>query len=683
MRLPALSRFLLSALLTGLTGALPAAETPLPALLRRNVETYSALPSQGPAFSVQNWVLALGRMTFTMEAGTVLPLVASGRTLGFHFKGKASFRYRSEDPLERLSLASNYKQNLASYATKAVLSEASGQAVLTEEVSSFTLWVAGLDLLFPTGTPAEAPSASFAKDWAYFQRDGLGDRGQDFAVHLANTPRSRLARAEITGSDSPFIYSLDEGSAQHECLWLVAPPAQPAIYDGLRRVLLSEQPIGWTWKTPLPPILHLTAVDISLKANKGAADLKVTETLVAGDEGLTVLSLSLYNKVDRANNLGVYQVTRVLDAQGRSLPFQHRNDTILVELDRPYPAGQPFTLTFEYGGRILLRPGGDSYYELGVEPWFPQPEMGGQAYTVHAVIQTHKDDVPVACGKTIRRTQGEDGNLLEVRIDKPVQFFSLFAGAYTLTEETRNGLTIRVASYGNKGGGQQKRLIDIASQTIGFYEQLFETFPFEEFNIVQVNSFGYGQAPPGMMIITNEAFDGKMDALSALFTRGINQRFAHEIAHQYWGHLVKMPSHEEQWITESFSNYASALAMRSMKNQGTSAYEGMLNRWRNQASAYAESGTIPFANRLRWINDPRGSFLARTSLLYEKGALVLASLHREMGDRAFAVFMKSIIANFRWKTVTTASIEQLASMAGQKDFGPLFRDCYWGSRMPK
>ena len=318
-----------------------------------------------------------------------------------------------------------------------------------------------------------------------------------------------------------------------------------------------------------------------------------------------------------------------------------------------------------------------------MEPWFPQPEMAGQAYTVHAVIQTHKEDVPVACGKTIRRSQGEEGNLLEVRIDKPVQFFSLFAGAYTLTEETRNGLAIRVASYGNKGGGQQKRLIDIASQTIGFYEQLFEAFPFEEFNIVQVNSLGFGQAPPGMMIITNEAFDGKMDEISALFTRGINQRFAHEIAHQYWGHLVKMPSHEEQWITESFSNYASALAMRSMKNQGISAYEGMLSRWRNQASAYADAGTIPFANRLKWINNPRGAFLARTTLLYEKGALILASLHKEMGDKAFALFMKSIIANFRWKTVTTASVEQIASMAGHKDFSTLFRDCYWGSQMPK
>lgn len=669
--------------LVSLSALTLAADGPALVPLQKQVAIYSEQPTLGEAFTVRDWSLPMGRMTFTMTSGTVAPMVSAGRTLGFHFKGKGSFRYRSEEPLERAALTSNYKKNIGGINTRAILSEEKGQQILSVELKSFTLWQEGLLQALPSGAPAEAPSDSFTKDWAFFKRDGLGDRGHDFAAHLANTPSRGLARAEITGADSPFIYTLDQGGSQREQLWSVAGPSRPAVYDGLRQVLLSDQPIGWTWKAPLSPLLTLTAVDIDMKASRGGADMKVTETLVAGDEGMTVLSLNLYNVVDPTYKLGTYRVSKVLDEEGHSLPFHHRHDKLLVQLDRPHPTGEPFKLIFEYGGAILLRPGGDSYWELGVEPWFPQPDMDGQAYTVHALIQTPKEDVPVAPGKTIRRSQTDSGNLLEVRIDKPVQFFSMFAGSYTFTEEAKDGLMIRVAAYGNQGGGMQKRLIDIARQTIGFYEDLFEKFPFEEFNIIQVNSFGYGQAPPGMMIITNEAFTGKVDDLSGLFTKGINQRFAHEIAHQYWGHLVKMATPEEQWITESFANYASALAMRSMKNQGTSAYEGMLSRWRNQASAYADTATIPFANRLRWIDDPRGSFLARTSLLYEKGALLLAALHKEMGDKGFALFMKSLIANFRWKAANTPSIEQIASMAGRKDFGPLFRDCYWGTQMPK
>jgi hypothetical protein len=621
-------------------------------------------------------------MKFHLASGTVIPLISNGRTLGFHFKGSASFEYRSEDPLERATMASNYQKNLGKINTKAILKENKGHQILTEEVKSLTLWFAGSIIPIPAGTPAESIEASFKTDWKFFLRDGLGDRAQDFAVQATNTPGRRLVRAEIVGSDSPFLYVLDEGGAQKESLWHIANPLRPATYDGLRRVLISEQPIGWGWKEPLGSLINLTHVEVDLRAGLGSADLKVTETLTVSEQGMSVIPLNLYTVVDPDAKLGVYKVSRVLDAQGHSLAFHHRHDSLIVQLEQPPQPAQPFTLTFEYGGQILLRPGGDNYWELGVEPWFPQPDMGGQAYTVHALLRTHKDDVPIACGKTIRREQSEGGNLLEVRVEKPIQFFTIIAGAYSFTEETQDGLTIRIAAYGNKGGSMQKRLIDIARQTIGFYEQLFERFPFDEYNIVQVNALGFGQAPPGMMKITNEAFNGKLDDISALFTKGINQRFAHEIAHQYWGHLVKMPSDEEQWITESFANYTSMLAMRSMKSQGTSAYEGTLSAWRNRATAYSQSGTIPFANRLHWIDDPRGSFMARTSLLYEKGALILAALHKDMGDRTFALFMKSLIANFRWKTITTASVEQVASMAGRKDYGALFRDCYWGTLMP-
>jgi hypothetical protein len=676
-------RLFLPLAVAGLSAQTPGTSVAPPSTLARQVATYSAQPTLGAGVAVQNWSLPIGQMTFQMASGIVCPLTAAGKVLGFHFRGTGSFTYRSKEAAEWAALQSNYKRNLGVTNSHAILKEAAGQQVLTEEVRSLTLWCVDPGLLLPTGHPAEPPTTDFAKEWAFFNRDGLGDRGQDFAVHLANTPNRRLVRAEIMGTDSPFVYVLDEGGSQRESLWSVANPARPATYDGLRRVLLSQQPIGWTWREPLAPLINLTHADIDLKAGKSWAELKVTETLVAADEGVSVVTLNLYSVLDPEAKLGVYNVSRVLDAQGRALPFHHRHDAIIVQLDAPHPAGQPFILTFEYAGRFLLRPGGDSYWELGVEPWFPQPDLGGQAYTVHALLRTHKDDIPLACGKTIRREQSDQGNLLEVRIDKPIQFFTMMAGAYTFTEDTQKGLTIRVAAYGNKGGGMQKRLLEIARQTIGFYEQLFETFPFDEYNIVQVNDLGYGQAPPGMMKITNEAFEGKVDDLSALFTRGINQRFAHEIAHQYWGHLVKMPSLEEQWVTESFANYASALAMRSMKNQGTSAYEGLLSGWRSRASTWSESGTIPFANRLNWISDPRASYMARMTLLYEKGALILATLHKEMGDKAFSLFMKSIIANFRWKQVTTASIEQIATMAGHRDFGPLFRECYWGTQMPK
>ena len=681
MRLRTFPRLALSLLCLSI-GLLIQAQAKAPDPFQQEVDRYSVMPTLGPSVTVKDWRIPVGNMVLSASAGTVTPLLSGGSTLGYHFQGKGTFSYTSDGSYDRPTLVSNHKHNLAKPNTRAILTESPRGLVLSEELTSFTLWFQGQDIPLPPGEAAPTPKQDFERDWAYFQRDGLGDRGQDFAMGRADAPSQPLVRAEIQGNDAPFLYTFDPGFSLMERLSMVGGPSQPATYDGLRLVTLSEHPLGWDWHSPLSATLNLTDVDIDLHAGKSQADLRVKETLVAGIEGLKVLPLNLYTMLDPAFKIGAYHVRRVLDQQGRELPFHHRHDRLLVALPQAHPAGEPFTLTFEYGGRILLRPNGDNYWQLGVEPWFPQPELAGQFYKVHALLRTPKEDVPIACGTTLRRTVENSENLLEVKIDKPVQFFAMFAGAYTLLEDTKNGLTIRVATYGGMGAGQQPKLLKLARQTIDYYQEIFEPFPFSEFNIVQVNYYGFGQAPPGMMIITNEAFNSHVDDISRFFIKGINQRFAHEIAHQYFGHLVKMPSYEEQWITESFANYASALALRSMKNQGVSAYEGLLSGWRSDASAYTAEAAIPFANRLQWLEDPRGQFLARTFLLYEKGGLILAALHKDMGDRTFALFMKSLLANFRWKFLTTQSVEQLASLAGKKDYSALFRDCYWGTQMP-
>ena len=114
-------------------------------------------------------------------------------------------------------------------------------------------------------------------------------------------------------------------------------------------------------------------------------------------------------------------------------------------------------------------------------------------------------------------------------------------GKYYYEEETQNGVTIRVASYAGKNTRAMKQLTNLAFKIIEYYEPFLGPFPFKEFNIIEINEFGYGQAPPATMFITKEAFNPVGADDQPVFSQGINHRFAHEIAHQYWGHVVKMP----------------------------------------------------------------------------------------------------------------------------------------------
>lgn len=92
------------------------------------------------------------------------------------------------------------------------------------------------------------------------------------------------------------------------------------------------------------------------------------------------------------------------------------------------------------------------------------------------------------------------------------------------------------------------------------------------------------------MYITKEAFNQHMD-WAKYFRLGIRKRYAHEIAHQYWGIVVKMPSTEDQWITESFADYCAALYERDDK--GPDLFEKVFGRMERKRERSLRRGAHP------------------------------------------------------------------------------------------
>jgi aminopeptidase N len=270
--------------------------------------------------------------------------------------------------------------------------------------------------------------------------------------------------------------------------------------------------------------------------------------------------------------------------------------------------------------------------------------------------------------------------VLETRLEQPVQFAVVLAGKYDYEEQTKNGVTVRVATYAVKNTRAMKQLADLAFSIIEYYEQFLGPFPFPEFNILEINAWGFGQAPPGVMFITKEAFNPLMGERNQLFSQGVNERFAHEIAHQYWAHVVKMPSFEEQWLTESFAEYSAALFLKQFK--GNATYSLLVNHWKTRASFAADASPIPLANLVSVPNDFVTRFAIRTGLIYDKGAYLLAALHKELGDDTFFTFLKSYQKTFRWKFGSTKTVAGLLQYLTKKDYGPFFEANYWGTGMP-
>ncbi|HEX2059402.1 MAG TPA: M1 family aminopeptidase, partial [Thermoanaerobaculia bacterium] len=533
--------------------------------LKNTIAAYDGM-TIGQPMTVTDVKLTSGHMTFTLASGQAAPVVAGDETIGLFFAGKGTYEHVSNDPSEAAVVKHNVKK-----VTDLALSEKNGALVISDSFNELLYISPGAKLPQLSTSSAISVDAAFNEFKKHFGRDSGAPFAHLYALKKLDAPSGALTLAQIRGGRESAIYVYDDVLAHKESLQTLRETRSESkvARKYLYRMPVSEQLINRQWKDYYVQNYLQAAVDLDFTASdKKDVKYTMTQTVVPMNAPRRVFRFELLNEaLLEGNDVRSFNLRSVTGADGKPLEFSHRNDELLVAMPAHVGANANAVMKFEVDGDFLYRPQGDSYWELGTFPWFPQGELGEQYYTWHSTVRVKKPFIALAPGTTVRRGEEGEYNVVETKLDKPVQFASILAGKYYFEEDTRDGLTVRVASYGLKNEMAFKKLANLAHQMIDYYENFLGPFPFTEFNIIEKNQYGYGQAPPATMFITQEAFNPHDDLLSQAFSQGINHRYAHEIAHQYWGHVVKMPSGEEQWLTESFAEYSSALLINKMKGK--------------------------------------------------------------------------------------------------------------------
>lgn len=630
--------------------------------------------------NVSNTTFTVGHITVKMASGSAARVLAGSEPVGIYFKGNGTFDYETVEAAEIPVVDHNVKA-----VAHLKMTADANHAVLSGDFADLLILAGGVEMPALNGSGGAPLADAFAQHRALYDRLRVPPPSHPLAVQKFSFPSQKLVWAEFSGGRDNYAYAYDDVDDHDESLYTVAGPKSytddKRIQQWLFLNLLSAQFIGHDHWTAARPPFTLNNVDYTFTGDGSSVVAEVTETISRSTSTQNVLrfnmnSITLY----RPNEpFAKYNVRAVTDEQGKPLAFDHDKEDLVVALNGA--AGPTVKLKFSIDGDFLIREGGDNAWQLGLgDAWFPLPrQLSAQAYTVHSVIKVKKPFVAIAPGNTVARREEGDFNVVENIIDKPVQFTMIQAGKYTISEQKEGERTVRVATYGLPNARASKQLTDLAFGLIDYYEVFLGPFPWKEFNIIQVNTYGYGQAPPGTMFITNEAFNPTQSEVDQIFSQGINERFAHEIAHQYWAYVVRMPSNEEQWLTETFAEYSAALAIRKLR--GEQYYNRLVSVWKGEASMGSKIAPIPYANRIG--GDPRTAFRQRNALLYAKGPLLLWAIHKEIGDTAFLTFLKSYTKTFNFKAGTTKDVAGLLSFMTKKDWKPFFDQYFWGMATPQ
>jgi aminopeptidase N len=223
--------------------------------------------------------------------------------------------------------------------------------------------------------------------------------------------------------------------------------------------------------------------------------------------------------------------------------------------------------------------------------------------------------------------------------------------------------------------GMGDSMLADSQNTTRLFSAYFGRLPFTRLALTQQPAGNFGQAWPTLVYMPFTAF---LDPTQRYMASGGNVRFAtndffeyvapHEIAHQWWGHMVGWKSYHDQWMSEGFAEFSASLYVQQVIRDE----HRFIEFWNKQKERITQAG--PFTNGYKpYTVGPvtQGGRLrsgktgaAYQLLVYPKGAYILHMLRQMMfdprngGDKRFMAMMQDFIKSNYNLDVSTEDLKK-------------------------
>jgi aminopeptidase N len=181
------------------------------------------------------------------------------------------------------------------------------------------------------------------------------------------------------------------------------------------------------------------------------------------------------------------------------------------------------------------------------------------------------------------------------------------------------------------------------------------------------------------------------------FANFIQEVTPHEIAHQWWGHMVGWATYHDQWLSEGFAEFSAGLFVEATSKPAE--VDKFWDRLREEIVGKNSFGNSPNDAGPVWLGERLNSFKnsrAYDGLVYPKGAYFLQMLRMLMrdektGDQDFIAMMHDYVQTYLQKNASTEGFKAVVDKhmkpaldaAGDHHSDWLFRDWIYGTGLPK
>ncbi|GBC82539.1 hypothetical protein HRbin10_01666 [bacterium HR10] len=485
----------------------------------------------------------------------------------------------------------------------------------------------------------------------------------------------------------------------------------------------------------------LTRYRLRVRLDRGGRLTVTAEvTFVPRQPHLRVIRFALFPKL---------RVERAWDAERHPLPFlqadEEEGDALAVIFPDPLPVGVPHTVIFEYSGSGAVRPSGPGNYILVPEAratWYPnnwQMPFGDRA-TFEVAFTIPRDLMIVATG----HRHELDPEASQWTSEWPVAVAGFNVGLFRPRQRTEDNFTIEV--YTNPTEPDEIRRVQLlaerleqqgvrlelplgslttsglaegmlaeATNAVRIFTRYFGPNPYGRIALSQQPVAFFGQSWPMLVYLPYTAFlDGTQRralGLPVRFSEFTDVIGAHEIAHQWWGHIVSWKTYRDQWMSEGFSDFAAALYLQfAFHANPERRLQRFLDFWRSQRELITQKALLG-VNRMSLEPYRVGPLIlgarlntGRTSgayerLVYAKGAFVLHMLRMMLrdpraplgqGDDRFIALMHEFTRTYAHRAASTRDFQRLVEkymtpemdLDGNRSMDWFFRQWVYGTALP-
>jgi len=255
--------------------------------------------------------------------------------------------------------------------------------------------------------------------------------------------------------------------------------------------------------------------------------------------------------------------------------------------------------------------------------------------TLDITVSTSADQRAVAPGDLVRSWQAGGRTHARYTMTRPsTPYFSLASGRYAIAEATQGGVRVELWHHALHGV-QARRIVDIAATSLATLQPLFGPYPHRTLRIVEVPaSWGFGAYASNSVLFLTESRGMLSDARPGdvdLLVR----RIGHEVAHEWWGHVVDpLPMEGSLLLVESLAKYSEQLLIAQA--QGGAGVARMM-AFDHDRYLRGRANTTGLEPTLR-------TMVGEDHLYYGKGALAFHAMRDLLGDSAIVGALRTLLA---------------------------------------